>query len=272
MQRLKRFFKGLLSEEFRDEFWIGYDNEFPPIDALFEEVNSLPKIEARFEFVSEEDKVSEALNYCKSLYEEEEKRQDVAENKANVLAGLSGTATAAIVALLVLFLESELFTDLPVLRILGTSVIGIALICLTASTLFSIRALEIASYHQPMSKRIFDLGQKTLIELYKRRAAEYFKSYIQNHAVNSRKLNNYRASYTLFKWAIYLVGILFLGLCVFSASSALQTISNTPTPQASPISSQTVTPTATASATMMIPTDTPFATTPMAGTPIPLTP
>lgn len=203
----------VLPESIRDRFCLCPDEPAPisedfPADFKF--------ILDRLAF-NDEAKVEEALSFCKDIFERENSRGEAIENKATILAGFSGTAAAAIIAILALFFQSsEGLSKGPVIYL---SLVFLFLIILTLviSIKFSLRVIAIRAYRHPDPNTIFKLSNKSVEEVKKRRAASYFESYAHNQYTNSRKVDAFRCARSYFGLAMCLTILVMLLLCIYIA-------------------------------------------------------
>lgn len=230
--------------------WIFQKEKEPPVAELYvqAEVEQLKKIILKLSAIDDENKIKEILEYTQGLYESEEKRREHTENKATLIAGFAGTATAGLLVFLNFFLDT-LGQAPGIMRALGVGFAGLSLILLVASIFFSITALKVRGYHCPNPMRIFDLAENPLEDVWKRRAAEYFYSYVKNQAVDDRKLDAYKYADKTFQWSIYLIIPLVILIFICSVHSSPSITTSPITPTATLTSTPTLTSTATLSAT-----------------------
>ena len=248
VKRIISFGRKIIPRPIRNNYCIFPDPPKTPAE-YDPTVATLPDIAAKMGRLTSEEAIKEALEYCRNLYEEEEKRQDLVINKATILAGFSGTTIAAILALFAVYIDSDLLSRLSEnCRLLSLGCAVSVFICLVLSILFSLHAIKIGVYDRPNPKRVFEYGEKSVQDVRRRIAKEYFYSYVQNHFRNSLKLDSFAWGLNYFRLSIiFSLGMFLILLCathVGNGSSNLlsTTITTTPVPTLTITETSTPTP------------------------------
>ena len=208
-----------------------------PASEFFPGLGTLGEIRDKLSTLKSLTDVEEVLYYCKGLFEREKERQDLFESKASILAGFSGTSTAAILALMAILLDSEQFSQTPKpVQIASMALSAATIVCLVASVLWSLRAISLRSYHQPDPKKIFELANEKLVDVKRERASQYFSSYIKNQFANNRKADAFNCALNYFRNAMIVALVLVLLIAIYYVwdISVTAETAATPTPPTSP--------------------------------------
>lgn len=242
----------ILPKDFKQQFHL-CDDQPPRISDFYKDFLEEKSLLDRVRYF-DESKVQEVLDFCENLFVEEEKRQSLIENKAAILSGFAGTISAGVLTLTVIFTDTESFGRASTfLKITSVFFFGLALFGLLMCIFFSLRIFGVWTYSHPPVTDIFDLEERSILAVKKKRAINYFQSYVRNQAVNDRKVDNYKFALTLFRASmismlILLIMIGCLGILYSpegpNAVSATPP-SNPPCSTAMPVTTETMTPTAT---------------------------
>ncbi len=183
----------------------------------------------------------EVLAYCKGLFEGEEDRQKLLENKAAIIAGFSGTIFAGVLAFNSGLFDANTFGQLPRgLQSLIAIAYGLIDLSLLNSIRCSLASLFIRKYNYPDPPSLLKRANQDLLEFQCELASRYCSSYATNYAVNSEKAHAFEVALKSFRAAIVLVALVIL---IFVASAAVNPVSpnsSPPIPSTTPSSTATV--------------------------------
>lgn len=220
ISRLKKALCFLVPTHFKEDLHI-CQSESPKISEIYQDFLKEKPLTERVQNLDEE-KIRELLSFCEKLYNSEEERQHFIENKAAILSGFSGTISAAILTLSILFVDTNNFLQASLfLRILSVVFFVLVLSLLVSSIFFSSRILGVWTYSTLPSEAIFELEESSILAAQKKRAQVYFYSYLKNQAVNDRKVDNYKLALSFFRLSMVFMVLLSIsiGTLSFSASS-----------------------------------------------------
>jgi len=160
-------------------------------DRPAQEVPGLPsyeEIQAGLE-MEDSEKVREALDFCKGLFEREEERTRTLESKAITLTGFTGLTTAFVSGFAALLLDAEKIPCEPVLAVLVAFYV-LVVYSFVRTILCALRVVRVGApywFASPEPRDILRLKTDELDEIRRERAVDFFHSYVRNHAINDDK-------------------------------------------------------------------------------------
>lgn len=230
MQKVSEILCRMLPKDFRQQLHL-CDDHPPKISSFYGEFLGQKRLLDRINKF-DENKVQEALDFCEGLFAEEEKRQSLIENKAAILSGFAGTISAGVLTLTVIFTDTDSFARASdFLKILSVFFFGLALLGLLMCIFFSLRIFGVWTYSHPPATDIFELEERSILAVKKKRTVNYFQSYLRNQAVNDRKVDNYKFALVLFRAAMIFMFILLIVigyLGILYSPESLNPVSSTP--------------------------------------------
>ncbi len=167
-----------------------------------------------------DDKIDDALSFCKEMLDSENDRGDRIESKAYNILGVTGISTAFITGVTSLLSDKAS----PIHIWLTLIVYFLIVFALTITVLLASRVVIVGDYKYsyPDISDVFNMGTQDLLETKKERLASYLFSYSKNLQIHNQKASYLTASQIWFRNAI----ILFLVLSVALAFAVVQDSNN----------------------------------------------
>lgn len=157
--------------------------------------------------LEDDDKVEEALNFCKWLFDREDETTKTLESKATTLTGFAGVTVALVLGFATLLLDPN---NLPSPYLLGPMLILYILLvyCFVRTILCALIVNSVGrryTFEYPSSSEILSLSSQTPKQLRRQRAVDFFKSYMKNRTINVDK-----AGYLISAQRAFAIGSLVL--------------------------------------------------------------
>jgi hypothetical protein len=199
---------------------------------------------------SNQDKtMPEILAYSKDLFDGEEERQKLLENKAAIIAGFSGTIFAALLAFNEGLFEASTFGSLSRhIRVVIVIIYILIDLALLNSIRCSLESLFIREYRYPHPASLLKKTSQDIAGFQRELASRYLRSYAHNYAANSKKAHAFQVSLKSFRFAAFLTAAVIITFVVNAPNVTLDNVSRTliPYPTQSPtittMPTNTVTP------------------------------
>ena len=177
-----------------------------------EPLGSLPSTEevsSVFLALEDDNKVEEALDFCKWLFDREEKRTKTLESKAATLTGFAGVADALVIGLATLLLDPD---NVPSGYVSGAMLILYVFLvyCFVRTILCALIAVGVGRrypFRYPSCRDILALSSDSPKQIRRHRAVDFFQSYSTNRAINDDK-----AGYLISAQRAFAIGSLVLFL------------------------------------------------------------
>jgi len=178
-------------------------------DRPVQEVPGLPTSEEIRAGLAIEDteKIGEALDFCKELFEGEEERTKTLESKAITLTGFTGLTTAFVSGFAALLLDAEKIPCRPALTVLVVLYV-LLVYSFVRTILCALRVVRVGApywFASPEPRDILRLKTDDLDQIRRERAVDFFHSYVRNYAINDDK-----AGYLISAQRGFTIGTLFL--------------------------------------------------------------
>jgi len=164
-------------------------------------------VSSAFLALEDDDKVEEALNFCKWLFDREDETTKTLESKATTLTGFAGVTVALVLGFATLLLDPN---NLPSPYLLGPMLILYILLvyCFVRTILCALIVNSVGrryTFEYPSSSEILSLSSQTPKQLRRQRAVDFFKSYMKNRTINVDK-----AGYLISAQRAFAIGSLVL--------------------------------------------------------------
>ena len=167
---------------------------------------SLDEVSSAFLPLEDDDKVEEALDFCKWLFDREEETTKTLQSKATTLTGFAGVTVALVLGFATFLLGPN---NLPSAYVLGPMLILYVLIvyCFVRTILCALIVNSVGRYtfKRPSSRDILSLSSHTPTQIRRQRAVDFFDSYANNRAINRDK-----AGYLISAQRAFAIGSLML--------------------------------------------------------------
>ncbi len=168
-----------------------------------------------------QNKIDEALNYSKSLYDDEEERRKTIEAKANTLIATISVSTAFIIGFVGVILKEIENLNYLLLIISLLLYIIIALLLIRANV-YAIRTVRVDLYYltKPDSSDIYNLKEKAIYMVKNERAIDYYYSFLRNRGISDEKADWIIKAHKNLKNALFLLLILSILVSINIAISS----------------------------------------------------
>lgn len=182
-------------------------------------VESLPstdEVSSAFLPLEDDDKVEEALDFCKWLFDREEETTKTLESKATTLTGFAGVTVALVLGFATLLLDPS---NLPSAYVLVPMLILYVLLvyCFVRTILCALIVNSVGgryTFRYPCSRDILSLSSNSPKQLRRQRAVDFFDSYVNNRAINRDKagyLISAQRAFAIGSLVLFVIAVLMAG-------------------------------------------------------------
>ena len=155
------------------------------------------------------DQLDEALNFSKSIVDEETARGEKIESKAINLMGITGISAAFITGVSSLLPKGNLpISWLIVLAIIYLSIVG----SLTLTILLAARVITVGKYMRLNITNVFDMNTQKPSEIKRGRLNDYLQCYANNSKVHNEKASYLIGAQLWFKNSVFAFLVLSISL------------------------------------------------------------
>ena len=177
-----------------------------PVKPL-ESLPSLDEVSSAFLPLEADDKVEEALDFCKWLFDREEETTKTLQSKATTLTGFAGVTVALVLGFATLLLDPS---NLPSACMLGPMLVLYVLLvyCFVRTILCALIVNSVGpryAFKHPSSRDILCLSSDSPMQIRRQRAVDFLDAYANNRAINRDK-----AGYLISAQRAFAIGSLVL--------------------------------------------------------------
>jgi hypothetical protein len=211
---MERFWEWLPEPFF---LWVAHWLACPerPVDPV-ESLPTVDEVSATFLPLEDDDKVEEALAFCKWLFDREDETTKTLESKATTLTGFAGVTVALVLGFATLLLDPN---NLPGAHMLGAMLILYVLLvyCFVRTILCALIVNSVGrryTFRYPSSRDILSLSSNARKQIRRQRAVDFFDSYMNNRAINRDKagyLISAQRAFAIGSMVLFLISVLMAG-------------------------------------------------------------
>jgi len=211
---MERFWEWLPEPFF---LWVAHWLACPerPLKPL-ESLPSVDEVSSAFLPLEDDDKVEEALDFCKWLFDREDETTKTLESKATTLTGFAGVTVALVLGFATLLLDPN---NLPGPYLLGPMLILYVLLvyCFVRTILCALIVNSVGrryTFKYPSSRDILSLRSDTRKQIRRQRAVDFFDSYVNNRAINRDKagyLISAQRAFAIGSLVLFVIAVLMAG-------------------------------------------------------------
>jgi hypothetical protein len=173
--------------------------------------------------LEEQEKVDEALDFCRWLWELEEERTRILETKAITLTGFAGVTAAVVLGIAALLLDASKLGSIYASGAL--LILYVVLVyCFVRTVLCALMVVTVGGryrFHHPASADILAIRSKTVLQIQAQRAVDYFDSYLKNRAINEDKAGYLISAQQAFAVAALLLFLMTLFVAAYMLALVL---------------------------------------------------
>jgi hypothetical protein len=159
-----------------------------PVKPL-ESLPSVDEVSSSFLELEDDDKLEEALDFSKWLFDREEQTTKTLESKATTLTGFAGVAVALVLGLATFLLNPNILPSTHVL-VPMLALYVLVVYCFVRTILCALIVNSVGpryTFKHPSSRDILSLRSDTPRQIRRQRAVDFFDSYANNRAINRDK-------------------------------------------------------------------------------------